>query len=538
MQRPTDTTPATRTDTAQRWRRARRAAIVAVCVAVCGTALTTVRARDSSDERRASPTTPSTAAPSHPTAPEARTVRGWTTTESGELLRDEIAVDEADAAGAALHITIDARVEFQTIDGFGAGMTHTSAALIAALPTGRRDELMAELFAVDGPLRLTYVRIPIGASDFVPSDAFTLDDVPPGETDWNLDRFSIERDREALIPVVRHALQLNPNLKVIAAPWSPPAWLKTNGHLQGGRLLDDPAAYRTYARYLVRFIEEYQSAGIPIAAISVQNEPQLRHPDGYPGTDMPVHQQIAVIEELGPALNRAGLSTAILGFDHNWSLHPADAATTPAGEDPGYQYPADLLRSPAARWLAGTAFHCYSGAAAAQSELHDQFPDKGIWVTECSGSFRAGDPPDRAFADTLRWQADNLLIDSLRHWARGVLTWNLALDQDGGPHVGGCATCTGVVTIHDDQTITRNAEYYLLGHASGFIAPGATRIASDAPGDSTVAHIAARNPDGTIVLVTHNPTDRAITAAFTTTSNGVTATADLPAHSLTTLTIS
>lgn len=486
-----------------------------------------------------SPVTTSAATASAPTATSAATASAptataWVTSASGEKLMMETSVDAREATNEdVVQIVIDPRVEGQEIDGFGAGMTHSSAELITLMPSDRRDALMAELFDPDGPIRLSNLRVPIGASDFISGEPFTFDDLPPGETDWNLERFSIDRDRESLVPVLLQALTINPELKIIASPWSPPAWLKTTASLQGGRLLDQPDAYRTYANYLVRFIQDYQSAGIPIAAVTVQNEPQLRHPAGYPGTDMPVHQQVALIEALGPQLQDAGLSTDILGFDHNWSLHDNDAATTPEGEDPAYQYPADVLRSPASRWLAGTAYHCYSGTATAQTELHNQFPDKGIWVTECSGSHGPGDLPEQIFAQTLQWQARNLLIDPLRNWAQAVLTWNLALDEAGGPHVGGCDTCTGVVTIHPDGSVTRNAEYYILAHASRFVAPTAIRIASQSTVDLPTVHVAFRNPDGSTVLIIYNSTDEPTAVSAGDSESVITTT--VPARSLITV---
>ncbi len=368
----------------------------------------------------------------------------------------------------------------------------------------------------------------------MPGPAFTFDDLPPGQTDLNLTHFSTAPDEATLEPLLRQALSLNPHLKIIASPWSPPAWMKTTDTLPGGQLIDTPATYRSYAAYLLRFAQDYQQAGIPLWGLTVQNEPQQRHPDGYPGTDMPVAQEATLIQTVGPMFAQAGLPTLILGFDHNWSLHPADAASTPAGQDPAYQYPADLLRTPAAQWLAGTAFHCYFGDAGRQTALHQQFPGKGIWVTECSGSHNPGDTDSATFASTLGWQANNLLIAATRNWAQGVMTFNLALDPAGGPHTGGCATCTPVITISPDGTITRNAEYYLLAHAARFTAPGAVRIGSDSAPSLPVAHVAFRNPDHSVVLIAYNNADQPTPIRVSAGPTTLTTTA--PPHSLLTLT--
>ncbi|WIB79155.1 glycoside hydrolase family 30 beta sandwich domain-containing protein [Curtobacterium sp. MCPF17_002] len=396
----------------------------------------------------------------------------------------------------------------QRITGFGAALTHASAAVLDTLPAGRRGSLMRELFDPTGPVRLSVLRIPIGASDFVPDRAFTLDDRPPGVTDWNLDHFSTAPDRKTLQPLLRQALAVNPHLVVIASPWSPPAWLKTSGSLEGGQLLDEQRAYDTYADYFTRFIRDYQEAGIPITAVTVQNEPQLRTPDGYPGTDMPVAQEARLIETLGPALRKAELDTDILGYDHNWTLAPGDAATTPSGRDAEREYPSDLLGTAAAPWISGTAFHCYNGDASAQTYLAVRFPTRSIWVTECSGSHSPDADAATVFSDTLTWQATNLLIPALRNRATTVLTFNLALDPDGGPHVGGCDTCTGVVTIGSDGAITRNAEYYLLAHAGRYLQRGAVEVAADAPPGGPILPVAFRNPNGSGVVVAWNHDDQ------------------------------
>jgi glucosylceramidase len=310
--------------------------------------------------------------------------------------------------------------------------------------------------------------------------------------------------------------------------------LKTSGSLEGGRLLDEDRAYETYAAYRIRFIEGYGDAGIRIGLLTVQNEPQLRYPDGYPGTDMPVWQQSKLIERLGPAVDAAGLDTDILGFDHNWELNPGDAASAPTGEDPAYEYPADLLRTPAAPWIAGIAFHCYYGDASAQTRLWEQFPTIIIWVTECSGSGGPDDSSDKLFADTFSWQATNLLIGSLRNRATGVLTWNLALDENGGPHRGGCETCSGVVTIATDGTVTRNAEYFVLAQAARFLPPGSVRVesTSDIPDLPNVAFV---TPDGSTVVVAWNGWDQ---SRSITVGDGTRAvSARLPAMSLSTISL-
>jgi glucosylceramidase len=280
--------------------------------------------------------------------------------------------------------------------------------------------------------------------------------------------------------------------------------MKTTGSLVGGRLRDDPAVHDAYARYLVKFVEAYTRAGVPIDFLSVQNEPQNRTPDAYPGTDMPVAQQVAVIEALGPKLRHASPRTRILAYDHNWATHPNDGTAEA-------DYPYQVLRSPASRWIAGTAYHCYYGDPGAQTALHDAFPRKGIWFTECSGSHGATDPPAKVFRDTLTWHARNVVIGTTRNWARSAVNWNIALDANGGPHNGGCGTCTGLVTVQPDGSVTTDAEYYTIGHLSKFVKPGARRVASTSFGttgwNGQIMDVAFRNPDGSTALVVHNEND-------------------------------
>ena len=432
----------------------------------------------------------------------------WVTTPDGaQRMNDNGTVAFARGGSDELTISVDPSHKYQRMDGFGASITDSSASLLAGLDPAVRRATMRSLFARDG---LSFLRQPMGASDFVDGPHYTYDDVPAGQTDYGLRRFSIAHDKRQILPLVREALALNPKLKVMATPWSPPAWMKTNQSLIGGRLIDSPRIYATYAQYFVEFIKAYRREGVPIYAVTVQNEPQNRNPSGYPGADVPVAQEAKLINELGPRLRRAGLRTKIFGYDHNWAEHPNDIASTPPGEDPETEYPTKLLNTSAGRWIAGTAFHCYAGDQVRQTQLQEAFPDKGVWFTECSGSHGLTDPPAQVFSDTLKWHSRNLVLGVPRNWGKTVVNWNLALDPAGGPHNGGCDTCTGVVTVNGD-TVTENAEYYTLGHLARFVQPGAERIASTSFGttgwNGQIMDAAFRNRDGTTALVVHNEND-------------------------------
>jgi glucosylceramidase len=433
----------------------------------------------------------------------------WVTTPDGaEKMHDRGTVDFHPGGSSALTVSVDPSRRYQSMDGFGASITDSSARVLYRLSKPQREAAMRSLFADD---KLSFLRQPMGASDFVEGPHYTYDDVPAGKTDYRLRHFSIAHDRKEILPLLRRALALNPKLKVMGTPWSPPAWMKTNQSLVGGRLIDSPRIYDAYARYFVKFVRAYKRAGVPIYALTLQNEPQNRKPNAYPGMDMPVRQEAKLIEALGPKLQRAGLRTKLLGYDHNWEEHPNDVANTPPGEDPETEYPTDLLKSRAGRWLAGTAFHCYAGDVKRQTELQHRFPQKGVWFTECSGSHGPTDPPAQVFSDTLKWHTRNVVLGVTRNWGKTVVNWNLALDPNGGPHNGGCDTCTGVLTVGPGDTFSQSAEYFTLGHLARFVAPGAERIASTSFGttgwNGQIMDVAFRNRDGSTALVVHNEND-------------------------------
>ncbi|QEO14962.1 glucan endo-1,6-beta-glucosidase [Agromyces intestinalis] len=440
-------------------------------------------------------------------------VRSWlTTVDRARLLEEQPPLQFTDTPSTAPTIVIDPELGYQEMDGFGASITDSSAHVLYNLSKAERDATMRKLFhPVDG-IGISLLRQPIGSSDFTATSAhYTYDDVAPGKNDYLQRKFTIAHDEAQILPLLRQAKQLNPKLKIVASPWSPPAWMKTNDSLVGGKLEPGVLNATAYAAYLVRYVVEYKKAGVPIDFLTIQNEPQNRTPDAYPGMDMPVADQARVIRILGPLLKVASPKTKILGYDHNWATHPNDLANVPPGQDPEPDYPAKLLLTKAAKWIAGTAFHCYYGDPSAQTALHERFPDRGIWFTECSGSHGADDPPAKFFRDTLVWHARTITIGVPRNWSKTTANWNLALDETGGPHLGGCGTCTGLVTTHSDGTVTTNAEYYTIGHLSKFVQPGAVRIASTSFGttgwNGQVTDVAFRNPDGSFVLVAHNEND-------------------------------
>ena len=391
----------------------------------------------------------------------------------------------AGRASARPQIVVDDTQRFQEIVGFGASLTDSSAWLIQhTLDARQRDDLLEELFGRGGNgLGLSFSRLTIGASDFS-RHHYSLNDTPDGTPDPDLKHFSIDQNRGDVIPVARAMLAINPQLKIMASPWSAPGWMKDSNSLIQGRLL--PQYYDAFSRYLLRYVDAYAAEGIPIFALTVQNEPDYE-PKDYPGMRLNAPARARLIgDHLGPMIARRGSGPLIFDWDHNW-----DKPEEPMG----------VLSDPVAgNYVDAVAWHCYGGDVAAQSPVHDAFPDKDAYMTECSG----GDwEPVRSGG--LPLQMKNIIIRSMRHWARGALFWNLALDENNGPYAGGCHTCRGVVTI-DSRTgeITRTDEYYALAHASRFVRPGAHRIASSGPTDD-LDNVAFRNADdGSLVLLVSN----------------------------------
>jgi glucosylceramidase len=372
-------------------------------------------------------------------------------------------------------IEVDESKRYQQILGFGAALTDASAWLLQhRLSDTRRDSLLQELFSPEKGIGLGFLRIDMGASDFALRQ-YSYDDTPP------VTNFSIDADRAETLPILKRMRAINPELEIMASPWSAPGWMKTTGSMIKGTLRPD--AYESYAEYFRRFIAAYEAAGVPIYAITLQNEPHFE-PDNYPGMRLDPPQRAQLVRLLGPTIH-----TKILEWDHNWDLPQSPLAV--------------LADSGARRYVSGVAWHCYAGDVSAQSVVHDAYPDKDAYITECSG----GDWAPK-FADNLVWMVRTLIIGGTRNWARGVLLWNLALDERHGPHTGGCANCRGVVTIKDDGTVQRNEEYYALAHASRFVAPAARRIASSSGVDGleTVAFARASGETVRVTLIVVNTT--------------------------------
>lgn len=400
-------------------------------------------------------------------------------------------------------IRVNTSETYQTIDGFGFALTGGSALLLYNLDNTTRTQLLRELFATDEKnIGTSYLRISIGSSDLDES-VFSYDDLPAGQSDVNLTHFTLNRDRMYLIPVLKEILQINPTIKILSSPWSPPVWMKTNGKSIGGHLLK--RFYDTYALYFVRYIEGMRGEGIHIDAITIQNEPL--YGGNNPSMEMQAEEQAEFIKEsLGPAFKKYSINTKIFVYDHNPDR--PDYALTILADQQARQY------------VDGSAFHMYAGSIDVLSLIHAAHPDKNLYFTE-----QWVGAPGNLKAD-LAWHVKTLIVGATRNWARNVIEWNLASDSNWEPHTpGGCDNCLGALTI-DGNVIhsPRNPSYYIIAHAAKFVRPNSTRIGSNVlKGFANVAF--QRSDDQRKVLVVLNEKDRPTT--FQIDSDGKTYSAQL-----------
>ena len=393
-----------------------------------------------------------------------------------------------------VNIDIDSTQRYQTIDGFGYTLTGGSAYVINQMNAGAKANLLQELFGISATsIGVNYLRISIGASD-LNATTFTYDDVAAGQTDINLNSFSLVPDKTDLIPLLKEILLINPNIKILATPWSPPVWMKDNNNFTGGSL--QPVYYNVYAQYFVKYIQQMKAEGITVDAITPQNEPL--NLNNNPSLLMIATQQTDFIKtSLGPAFQTAAITTKIIAYDHN-----CDQAN----------YPLTVLNDAQAKaFVNGSAFHLYAGNISALSTLHNAFPDKEVYFTE-QYTASAG-----SFEGDLKWHVKNVIIGSMRNWSRTALEWNLANDPSFGPHtIGGCTTCKGALTIDAGSGVTHNVAYYIIAHAAKFVPAGSIRIASNVSGN--LQTVAFETPAHKEVLIAEN--DGAETIYFNLKFNG------------------
>ncbi|UII26688.1 glucosylceramidase [Fulvivirga maritima] len=381
---------------------------------------------------------------------------------------------------ALITIAINEDSIFQQMDGFGYTLTGGSAGHISQMDSLARKQLLLNLFDTDSlGIGVNYLRISIGASDLDPQP-FSYNDLPAGEEDLEIDRFSLDNDRAHLIPVLKEVLEINPELKIMGSPWSAPAWMKDNHDTRGGSL--KPEYYEAYAKYLVKYLQAMKAEGITIDAITVQNEPL--HPGNNPSMFMPAEQQAEFVKNhLGPAFEKNGITTKIIAYDHN--------ADRP-------DYPVTIYKDQeAAKYIDGAAFHLYNGNIDTLSSLHKAYPEKNLYFTEQW----VGAPGD--FANDFKWHTREVVIGGARNWCKTILEWNLSSNPELEPHTdrGGCDRCLGAVTIADSEVLN-NPAYYVIAHASRYVKAGAFRVYSNEV--DGLPNVAFKNENNDIVLIVLN----------------------------------
>ena len=414
------------------------------------------------------------------TQPMDTDVNLWLTKADKSVLfeKQNVSLKFSSKSKNVLTIYVDTTQQYQSIDGFGFALTGGSAQLIYRLPSDQRSTLLHNLFSTDSTsIGVSYLRLSIGSSD-LNQNVFSYDDIPQGQTDTTLKQFDLGPDLYNVVPLLKEIVAINPNIQTIATPWSAPVWMKTNDSSIGGSL--NPKYYNVYAQYFVKYVQAMEANGIPITAVTPQNEPL--YGGNNPSMLMLAGEEANFVKNyLGPAFKDAGLKTKIVVYDHNCDRP---------------DYPLSILAdSEANKYVDGSAFHLYGGEISALSQVHNSYPDKNVYFTEQW----TGGPGN--FSEDLNWHVKNLIIGATRNWSKNVLEWNLASDPNYDPHTpGGCSTCMGALTI--GTTITRNVSYYIIASAAKFVRPGSVRIGSN--NMTNLQNVAFKTPDGKKILIVLN----------------------------------
>ena len=415
-------------------------------------------------------------------------VKAFTTTASKSMLFKDI--DIADVSGVGddvLTLSIDTSTRYQAMEGFGPAITGSAAYNLSKMKPADREKILKAAFDPEQGLGYNYIRISIGCSDFSLSE-FTWCDKE------GLEFFGVhDEDKTYLFPILREILAINPDVKIIAAPWTAPLWMKIDRYNNspynkwaGGKL--NPEYYDEYAEYLVMWVEEMEANGFKIESITPQNEPL--HDGNSASTYMSWEQQRNFIKNnLGPAFEAAGLDTKIWIYDHNFDV-------------------TDFVKNiyadkEASKYVEGSAWHAYGGSSSALAQIVSADPTKSIYFTEQSiGTWCPN------FGDNLLWHIREVCLGAINNSCRAVVLWNFMLDAERGPNrPGGCQTCYGFVDCDASyayNTLTFRSHWYAIGHMSKVVQRGAYRIKSSGSG---VTLSAFENPDGTLSAVVLNDKD-------------------------------
>lgn len=414
----------------------------------------------------------------------AQTVTPWITSgDQTKLLQQQSTVNFGTNSGSnPSTVTVNPSTTYQTMDGFGYTLTEGSCEVISGMAATQQNQLLNDLYNPTTGLNASVVRISIGASD-LSSSSYSYNET---SGDVNMNNFSLNGpDLTYLIPIIKKIKLINPNIKILATPWSAPRWMKTNNSWVGGSL--QTQYYAAYARYFVKYFDAMQAQGISIWGITPQNEPE--NPNNEPSMLMnSTEQKNFINNQLGPQMAAAGYGNIkIIAFDHNCD---------------NTAYPIDVLNN--SGYVDGAAFHLYLGNISAMSTVRNA-TNKNVYFTEqYTGS-------GGSFSGDFGWHMQNVVIGSTNNWAKTVLEWNAANNSGLGPRTpGGCNTCLGAITVNNSTSYTKNVAYYIIGQISKFVKPGALRINSSSTNGS-IFSAGFKNPDGSISLVVYNSSGSANT---------------------------
>ena len=396
-------------------------------------------------------------------------------------------------------IIIDPSITYQEIDGFGAALTGSSCYNLSQMDKNEKFKFLEETFSPEKGYGTSYIRVSIGCSDFS-LDEYTCCD-EPGIENFHLTSEEIKD----VIPILKEILAINPNIKILASPWTCPKWMKVNNLIElkpydswtGGQL--NPSYYLDYANYFVKWIKAFQNYNIPIYSITIQNEPLNRGNSAslFMGWE---EQRDFIKTALGPTLKKSNLNTKIYVFDHNYNYDQMEDQ---------FQYPLHIYKDEeASAYITGAAYHNYGGHKEELLNIHKQAPEKELVFTESSiGTWNDG----RNIEKRLIADMNELGLGTLNNWCKAVIVWNLMLDTDLGPNrPKGCRTCYGAVDIdiNDYSTIIRNSHYYMFTHLSAVVKPNAIRIESKDINDKDLTYCAFKNTDGSFAFVITNNAEK------------------------------
>ncbi|MCQ2230081.1 MAG: glucosylceramidase [Bacteroidales bacterium] len=408
-----------------------------------------------------------------------------TSNRSKDLTESSISFSKKDNMSPST-IMLDPSSEYQTMDGFGVAITGSTCYNLMKMTEANRKTFLTKTFSDSEGYGFSYCRVAIGCSDFSLSEYTCCDKE-------GIENFGLtSEETKYVIPILKEIIAINPDLKIMGTPWTPPRWMKTNKAWTSGELKKE--CYNDYATYFVKWIQAFEAEGIKIYSVTPQNEP-LNHGNSA-SCYMPWSQERDFVKSaLGPAFKKAGIDTKIYAFDHNYNY---DDVASQKG------YPLNIYEDDdAADFLAGAAYHNYGGNKDELTVVHNAAPGMDLVFSETSiGTWNDGHNLNKRLNEDM----EEVALGTVNRWCKGVIVWNLMLDADKGPNrPGGCQTCYGAVDINTDYaTYTKNSHYYIIAHMSSVVKPDAVRIGTSGYTAKGLTYSAFKNTDGSYAMVVSN----------------------------------